>query len=57
MIRSTERLFLKWPLFRGVNRAESCAESDVKSLVYKALITSLGLPWRTLARISHYWWV
>jgi hypothetical protein len=35
MIRPTERLFLKWRLFRGDNRTESCMKSDVKSLIYK----------------------
>ena len=57
MIRLTERLFLKWMLFRGVSRTKSCVEIDVKSLIYKELSTSLALSWRALARISHYWLV
>ena len=57
MIRLTERLFLKWMLFRGVSRTKSCVEIDVKSLIYKELVTYLGLSWRVLARISHYWLV
>lgn len=57
MIRPTERLFLRWSLYRGVARTRSCVESDVKSLIYKDLVAYLGLSWRALARISHYWLV